>query len=74
MGIRLNIHIPIKLPIFVKRNYQTVHTMKKNLPVRSSNYGEMIRRNGYYVDKTHFIPILEKNEYQYVFFLRPRRF
>lgn len=74
MGIRLNIHIPIKLPIFAKRNYQTVHTMKKNLPVRSSNYGEMIRRNGYYVDKTHFIPILEKNEYQYVFFLRPRRF
>ncbi|MCK6605568.1 MAG: ATP-binding protein [Ignavibacteriaceae bacterium] len=48
--------------------------MKKELPVSSSNYESLILSNGYYADKTPYIPVLEKNENQNIFLLRPRRF
>ena len=51
--------------------------MDTSAPIRLLPYGnsdfETIRRaNKYYVDKTMFIPALEKYDYQ--MFLRPRRF
>ena len=46
--------------------------MKKNIMYGSANYLEFFTENGYFVDKTHYIPLLEtvKNPV----FLRPRRF
>jgi len=37
-----------------------------------ANYKNMVKKNGYYVDKTGFIPLLE--DYSSPVFLRPRRF
>jgi hypothetical protein len=51
-----------------------VHTMKN--PYGRSNFGDIRRGGFFYVDKTPFLPILERDEagYAYVLFLRPRRF
>ncbi|MCK6604039.1 MAG: ATP-binding protein [Ignavibacteriaceae bacterium] len=48
--------------------------MKKRIPSKTANYADLINENGYYVDKTRFIEILERMSDKYVFFLRPRRF
>lgn len=48
--------------------------MKKSLPSLSSNYADLIESNAFYVDKTQFIHKLEKLNFKYLFFLRPRRF
>ncbi len=48
--------------------------MKKRLPSLSSNFATIIEDGGYYVDKTHFIQILEEYNHKVLFFLRPRRF
>ena len=37
-----------------------------------ANYRAMVKENGYYVDKTHYIPLLE--QFKSPVFLRPRRF
>ncbi|MCP4213672.1 MAG: AAA family ATPase, partial [bacterium] len=47
-------------------------TPKKKILYGVANYRKMVQKNGYYVDKTGFIPLLE--EYQNPVFLRPRRF
>lgn len=40
-----------------------------------SNFEDMVRENRYYVDRTHFISVLENvTQSKYLFFLRPRRF
>ena len=44
----------------------------KTIPYGVSDFGNMRRRNGYYVDNTWGIPLLEALPYQ--LFLRPRRF
>jgi len=44
----------------------------KTIPYGISDFGNMRRRNGYYVDNTWGIPLLEELPYQ--LFLRPRRF
>lgn len=46
----------------------------KRIPSLTSNFAGLISENACYVDKTHFIPILEKLNFKYLFFLRPRRF
>ena len=48
--------------------------MKKRIPSKTANYADLINENGYYVDKTPFIEVLERISDKYVFFLRPRRF
>ncbi len=45
----------------------------KGIPYGVTNFGLMQRENLYYVDKTAFIPVLEKAD-KFVTFLRPRRF
>ncbi len=45
----------------------------KKIPYGQAEFGSLRSRNCYYVDKTHFIPILEASS-QYIFFIRPRRF
>ncbi|MFN8443540.1 MAG: AAA family ATPase [Caldilineaceae bacterium] len=45
----------------------------KRIPYAIADYRTMRRDNGYYVDKTRFIPLLEAAPY-YLFFIRPRRF
>ena len=45
---------------------------KKQILYGEANYKNMVIENGYYVDKTGFIPLLEK--YKNPVFLRPRRF
>ncbi|MFN8493332.1 MAG: AAA family ATPase [Caldilineaceae bacterium] len=45
----------------------------KRIPYAVADYRTMRRDNGYYVDKTHFIPLLEAAPY-YLFCIRPRRF
>jgi len=45
---------------------------KKNIPYGRSDFAEMSEFNTYYVDKTHYIPEIEK--LSYVFMIRPRRF
>ncbi|MCU0287823.1 MAG: ATP-binding protein [Acidobacteria bacterium] len=45
----------------------------KKVPYAISNYGLIRRENYYYVDKTHYIPVIE-NAGRYLFFIRPRRF
>ena len=44
----------------------------KTIPYGVSDFADMRRRNGYYVDNTWGIPLLEQLPYQ--LFLRPRRF
>ena len=48
--------------------------MKKQIPILTSNFATLIAGDGYYVDKTEFIPRLESLNYPNIFFLRPRRF
>ncbi|NDV65706.1 hypothetical protein D0T60_10685 [Bacteroides sp. 224] len=45
----------------------------KNIPYGLSDYERMARDNYYYVDKTHFIPLIEQAA-SYFFLIRPRRF
>ncbi|HLP44572.1 MAG TPA: AAA family ATPase, partial [Candidatus Kapabacteria bacterium] len=45
---------------------------KKKVIYGEANYKNLVIENGYYVDKTGFIPLLE--EYKNPVFLRPRRF
>ena len=45
----------------------------KGIPYGVTNFGLIQRENLYYVDKTAFIPVLEKAD-KFVTFLRPRRF
>lgn len=40
----------------------------------TSDYEALITKNGYFVDKTPFIRLLEGSSNPNVFFLRPRRF
>lgn len=47
--------------------------MKKQIYL-SSDFKTLIEKNGYYVDKSHYIPLLENSSNPYLFFLRPRRF
>jgi len=44
----------------------------KRIPYGISDYGRMQRENGYYIDKTHYIPQIEAAPF-YLFCLRPRR-
>ncbi len=50
----------------------TMNSSVKTIPYGISDFVNMRRRNGYYVDKTWGIPLLEALPYQ--LFLRPRRF
>jgi hypothetical protein len=45
----------------------------KLLPKGVSNFASIITQNCYYVDKTQYIPLLERSD-RFVFFIRPRRF
>ena len=46
--------------------------MKRRIPYAVANYEEIVRDQYYFVDKTRFIPEIEK--YKIPVFLRPRRF
>jgi hypothetical protein len=46
--------------------------MERRIPYGIMNYAELVEKNGYFVDKTRFIKILEN--VQNPIFLRPRRF
>jgi hypothetical protein len=46
----------------------------KKIPYGISNFEDLIKNNYYYVDKTHFISLLEKMNERYISFFRPRRF
>ncbi|MCK5523965.1 MAG: AAA family ATPase [Thiomargarita sp.] len=46
--------------------------MKKRVLYGVADYQKIVRENGYFVDKTHYIEKLEQNQNQV--FLRPRRF
>jgi hypothetical protein len=48
--------------------------MMKKILYGKSDFTYMIRANGYYVDKTHYIEELENLGTEYLTFLRPRRF
>jgi hypothetical protein len=45
----------------------------KLLPKGVSNFASIRTQNCYYVDKTQYIPLLERSD-RFVFFIRPRRF
>lgn len=45
----------------------------KAIPYGLSDYATLTRDNCYYVDKTHFIPLIEQAA-RFFFFIRPRRF
>ncbi|MBN1486614.1 MAG: AAA family ATPase [Anaerolineae bacterium] len=45
----------------------------KRIPYGVADYGRMKRQGMYYVDKTHFIPLIEAAPF-YLFLIRPRRF
>jgi len=45
----------------------------KRIPYGIGDYRRMRTENGYYVDKTHFIPLVEEAPL-YLFCIRPRRF
>lgn len=45
----------------------------KNIPYGLSDYARLSTENYYYVDKTHFIPLIEKAA-SFFFLIRPRRF
>ena len=47
---------------------------KKRIPSLTSNFADLISEDAFYVDKTHFIHKLERLNFKYIFFLRPRRF
>ena len=44
------------------------------LPCNRSMYSKIRKNNSAYVDKTMFIELLEKNQIDYPFIIRPRRF
>ncbi|MDE6347975.1 MAG: ATP-binding protein [Bacteroides sp.] len=46
---------------------------RKRLPYGMMNFAVIRRENYYYVDKTHFIPLIEEAD-RFFFFIRPRRF
>ncbi len=48
--------------------------MKKRIPLLTSHFASLVEGNGYFVDKTGFIPKLESLNFPNLFFLRPRRF
>lgn len=48
--------------------------MKKSLPHGESNFGRLIRSDCYYIDRTQYIPLMEKVSNKNLFFLRPRKF
>ena len=45
----------------------------KRIPYGVSNFVEVVEQNQYYVDKTMYLPLLEKQPSS-LFFIRPRRF
>ena len=45
----------------------------KRIPYGIGNYKRLQESNSYYVDKTHYIPLIEAAPF-YLFFIRPRRF
>ena len=45
----------------------------KRIPYGIADYRQIREANCYYVDKTHFIPLIEAAPY-YLFCIRPRRF
>lgn len=47
--------------------------MKKRI-YQTPDFEALIKNNGYYVDRTHFIHVLEEFSNPHLFFLRPRRF
>lgn len=46
---------------------------RKRLPYGMMNFADIRCENYYYVDKTHFIPMIEEAD-RFFFFIRPRRF
>ena len=44
----------------------------KEIPYGLSDYARLALENYYYVDKTHFIPLIEKAA-SFFFLIRPRR-
>ena len=46
---------------------------RKRLPYGMMNFAVIRREDYYYVDKTHFIPLIEQAD-RFFFFIRPRRF
>ena len=44
----------------------------KRIPYGVSNFVEVVEQNQYYVDKTMYLPLLEKQPSN-LFFIRPRR-
>ncbi len=46
---------------------------RKRLPYGMMNFADIRLEDYYYVDKTHFIPMIEQAD-RYFFFMRPRRF
>lgn len=51
----------------------TPNPIPKRIPYGISDYERMRRENAYYVDKTHYIPMIEAAPF-YLFCIRPRRF
>ena len=51
---------------------RTPNPSLKRIPYGISDYGRLQRANGYYVDKTHYIPLIEAAPF-YLFCIRPRR-
>ncbi|MCR5180897.1 MAG: AAA family ATPase [Bacteroidaceae bacterium] len=45
----------------------------KQLPLGIADFERIVRENYYYVDKTEYIPALERTS-SYLFLVRPRRF
>ncbi len=45
----------------------------KRIPYAVADYRRIRQDNAYYVDKTHYIPLIEAAPY-YLFCIRPRRF
>ena len=45
----------------------------KEVPYGVSDFARVMTQNMYYVDKTMYLPLLEKQP-SYLFFIRPRRF
>ncbi|MFG6411527.1 MAG: AAA family ATPase, partial [Bacteroides acidifaciens] len=46
---------------------------RKRIPYGMMNFALIRREDYYYVDKTHFIPLIEQAD-RFFFFIRPRRF
>lgn len=48
--------------------------MQKRLTVGDENFPDLIRKNGYYVDKTEFIKTVMESDSHVLLITRPRRF